>query len=67
VELAAHLGRAVPLATPRVGIPELPLFPSTNATEREALEPGSFHERISSKTNPFNQSRAKIKELIPAF
>ena len=65
VEKSAHLGGAVPLATPRGAIPNFSLFAQARTTQREIVEPGSFHDRISSVTNPMHLPEAKIKAMTP--
>ncbi len=65
VETAAHLGGAVPRTEPRVDALPLQVPSAAPPSEREILDPLSFHDDMTSLGNPMRQSVESLTKLLP--
>ena len=65
-ELAAHLGGAVPLVTPRQGLTPYPRFPASDSVStRSVIDAGSFHDHMRSMGNFMRLPQDRIRAMIP--
>ncbi|MEZ5935216.1 MAG: alkaline phosphatase family protein [Alphaproteobacteria bacterium] len=67
VEIAAHVGGAVPLAMPRANIGSVPAVALSQFRADEGVEPNSFHEDMSTLGSPLHAPIEKLTSMRPVL